>query len=60
MLKAQETLHSLRGMGAGPQTRPQICKEDHKPRVTAAKPVDQHDERRRRYGYSTLTFECQK
>lgn len=62
MLKKKKLrrLHSLMDRGRGPQTQQQICMESHKPRVTATKPADQHDERSRRYGYSTLTFECQK
>lgn len=58
-VKAQDTALP-NGQGAGPQTQPQICMENHKPRVTATKPADQRNERSRRYGYSTLTFECQK
>lgn len=62
MLKKKKLrrLRSLTDRGQGPQTQQQICMENHKPRVTATKPADQRSERSRRYGYSTLTFECQK
>lgn len=62
MLKKKKLrrLRSLMDRGRGLQTQQQICMESHKPRVTATKPADQRDERSRRYGYSTLTFECQK